>query len=148
MSWIDIVTPFIRGFESCSLTAYHGAADRPGLWSIGWGATGPGIVEGTVWTQDQCDQDLAAKIQSFGSGVDSLVTVSINDNQKAALVSFVYNLGVASLQHSTLLTLLNQGEYNGASIEFPKWNHANGVLVNGLTRRRDAEQILFNTVTT
>jgi lysozyme len=144
--WIDVATPFIKEFESCSLTAYHGAADRPGLWSIGWGQTGPDIVEGTVWTQDQCDLCLAADINSLGDEVDGLVSVPINENQKAALVSFVYNLGVASLQHSTLLAMLNASNYLGAALQIPLWNHANGAIVPGLTRRRTAECALFQTV--
>jgi len=132
MTWQDIATPFIQQFEGCELTAYHGAADRPGLWTIGYGATGPDIVEGTVWTQEQADDRFAATLQGFGAGVDSVVKVPLTDHQKAACVSFCYNLGMGSFERSTLLILLNQSNYSGASMQFPNWCKANGVQVAGL----------------
>jgi lysozyme len=60
-------------------------------------------------------------------------------------VDFVFNLGAGNFQSSTLLKLLNSGDYQGASGQFPLWNHAGGVVVAGLTARRLAEQTLFNT---
>lgn len=145
MSWQDVAYPLIKGEEGCSLVAYHGACDRPGVWTIGWGETGPGIVEGTSWTQEQCDAAFEQRMTGYGSGVDTLVKVPIDDNQKAALVSFAENLGLASLQHSTLLTMLNDSNYSGASAQFPYWNHSDGQVVPGLTGRRAAERILFDT---
>jgi lysozyme len=75
--------------------------------------------------------------------VDSLVKVSLNDNQYAAIVSFAFNLGVGNLKQSTLLKKLNAGDFAGAANEFAKWNKAGGKVLAGLTRRRAAEAELF-----
>ena len=144
MTWQSIAIPFIQGFESCELTAYHGAADRPGLYTCGWGSTGPDVTADTVWTQAQADTRFANDLEIVGVQVDNQVKVAMTDHQKAALVSFTYNLGEASLERSTLLSLLNARNYQGAAMQFPNWNHSNGVIVPGLTRRRLAEQRLFN----
>ena len=47
------------------------------------------------------------------------------------------------LSTSTLLRKLNAGDYAGAADEFLRWNKAGGKVLNGLTRRREAERALF-----
>jgi lysozyme len=74
-----------------------------------------------------------------------MITSQVNQNQFDALVSFTYNLGVGALHGSTLLHLVNQSDFTNAANEFPKWDHAGGVVVAGLLRRRLAEQTLFTT---
>jgi len=91
-----------------------------------------------------CEKDCV----KFIAAVDKVVKVPLNENQKIALVSFVYNLGPAALASSTLLKKLNKGGYKEAAEEFVKWNKArvNGgalVEVKGLTTRRKAEKELF-----
>ena len=81
--------------------------------------------------------------KDFGSFVNKVVKVALNQNQFDALVSFAYNVGNGSLQNSTLLKKLNSGDYQGASNEFEKWNKAGGKVLNGLTKRRTAEKELF-----
>jgi lysozyme len=75
--------------------------------------------------------------------VSAAVTVPLNDNQFAALVSFVYNLGAGALQESTLLGLLNGGNYNGAAEQFSRFVYAGGEVLQGLVTRRNAERALF-----
>ncbi len=72
-----------------------------------------------------------------------LVTVDLDQDQFDALVSFTFNLGAGNLQSSTLLKLLNQGEYTQAADQFLRWNKAGGRVLPGLTRRREAERALF-----
>jgi lysozyme len=55
----------------------------------------------------------------------------------------VYNLGGGNLRRSTLLRLLNAGDYAGAAKEFDKWNMAGGKVLAGLVRRRQAETDMF-----
>nr|WP_262983078.1 lysozyme [Chromobacterium amazonense] len=69
--------------------------------------------------------------------------MQLRQNQFDALVSFSYNLGLGSLQNSTLLRLLNQGDYAGAAGQFILWDKAGGKVLPGLQRRRAAEQALF-----
>ena len=72
-----------------------------------------------------------------------MVTCDLNQNQFDALVSWVYNLGPANLQASTLLKVLNAGDYAGVPAQIMRWNKAGGKVLEGLTRRRQAEADLF-----
>lgn len=132
----------IRQFEGLRLAAYQ---DMVGVWTIGYGHTGPDVTPGLAITQQRAEQLLINDLVQFECGVNDLVTVQINQNQFDALVSFAYNLGVGALQKSTLLRLLNAGSYKPAADEFPRWNRAGGNVVAGLTRRRYAERQLFLT---
>ena len=131
----------IKDFEGCKLKAYQ---DIVGVWTIGYGATGSDVIEGLQITQEEADKRLAADLEQFERGVMRVVKVPLTENQLAALVSFTYNLGIGSLWRSTLLQLLNKGDYEGAAMEFEKWSMAGGVVVKGLHNRRKAEKALFN----
>jgi lysozyme len=80
----------------------------------------------------------------FAAGICQLVSVDLTDNQFGALVSLSFNIGLENFKSSTLLKKLNFG-YPVANVspEFLKWNRARGKVLNGLTRRRIAEQKLF-----
>ncbi|OBU87131.1 lysozyme [Chromobacterium subtsugae] len=132
----------IKQFEGVRLAAYQ---DMVGVWTIGYGHTGPDVKKGMAITQQQADQLLAEDLQTFETGVGKAVTVPLNENQFSALVSFSYNLGLGNLRSSTLLRLLNKGDYAGAAAQFPRWDRAGGQVVPGLLRRRQAEQALFLT---
>jgi len=117
------------------------------------GHVGAEVHQGMVITQDQADDQFSNDVSFFERGVDMIVESRISDNQFAALVSFAYNVGLdidddakaEGLGDSTLLKKVNAGDLAGAALEFPKWNHVKGKVVAGLTRRRLAEQKLFNT---
>ncbi len=79
----------------------------------------------------------------FESQVRKLVSVLLNEAQLGALVSFTYNVGVGAFKSSTLLKMLNAGDYVGASLQFARWNKAGGKVLKGLTNRRLAETALF-----
>lgn len=143
MAWLEMAMDLAKQFEGCELAAYPDPARGWDLPTIGYGATGNGIVRGTVWTQQQAEDDLARRMTGFGARVDELVCASITDGQKGALVDFCYNLGAVALQNSTLLRLLNAGNAAGAADEFPKWVKAGAVVLPGLVKRRAAERALF-----
>lgn len=86
---------------------------------------------------------LRQDLKTAESGVQHYVNVDLNGNQFGALTSFTYNLGVNSLKTSTLLRLLNQGDYAGAAAQFPRWDKDGEQVVEGLLRRREAEKALF-----
>ena len=130
-------------FESCKLSAYQ---DIKGIWTIGWGHTGPEVVEGLIWTQEQADAQLLADIQASAQCVNEVVTVALTQGEFDALVDFVFNVGCGNFSGSTLLRLLNQGDYAGAAAQFDRWDHASGKVVAGLLRRREAEQNEFGGV--
>ncbi len=75
--------------------------------------------------------------------VNAVVVVPLGVNQQAALIDFVYNVGAGNFERSTLLALLNQGDYAGAAAQFARWDYADGIVLPGLLRRREAEATLF-----
>ena len=129
----------IKKFEGCTLKAYRCPA---GVWTIGYGRT-TNVKAGDTCTQAQADAWLLEEYQAFRAKVLKLVKVPLTANQLGALVSFTYNVGVGALANSTLLKLLNAGDYKGAVAQFARWNKAGGRVLNGLTRRRAAEALLF-----
>ena len=58
-------------------------------------------------------------------------------------MAWVFNLGPTNLQESTLLKLLNAGDYHSVPNQIRRWNKANGEVLEGLVRRREAEAIMF-----
>lgn len=130
----------IKQFEGLELKAYK---DSVGVVTIGYGSTGPHVSMGMVITQEQAESLLKQDVSRFEKGVSELVKVPLNQNQFDALVSFSFNLGLGNLKSSTLLRKLNFLDYVGAANEFPRWNKAGGVVLKGLTRRREAEKALF-----
>ncbi|EUL62006.1 MULTISPECIES: lysozyme [Enterobacteriaceae] len=134
----------IKEFEGCKLTAYQ---DSVGVWTIGYGWTQPvdgkPIRAGMTIKQETAERLLKTGLVSYESDVSRLVKVGVTQGQFDALVSFTYNLGARSLSTSTLLRKLNAGDYAGAADEFMHWNKAGGKVLNGLTRRREAERALF-----
>ena len=134
----------IKQFEGCKLTAYQ---DSVGVWTIGYGWTQPvdgkPIRAGMTIKQETAERLLKTGLVSYESDVSRLVKVGLTQGQFDALVSFTYNLGARSLSTSALLRKLNAGDYAGAADEFLRWNKAGGKVLNGLTRRREAERALF-----
>lgn len=131
----------IKSFEGLELEAYLCPAD---IWTIGYGHTG-NVKEGDRITKAEAEALLDKDLQTFRNGVKRLVKVPLNENQFGALVSFAYNLGLGSLQSSTLLKMLNAGDYTGAADQFLRWNKSGGKVLTGLVRRREAERAVFLT---
>jgi lysozyme len=77
------------------------------------------------------------------TAIDTYVQVPLNQNQYDALASFIYNVGATAFRKSTMLNLLNKGDYDGAADQFPRWNKQKGKVLKGLTTRRQKEQTLF-----
>jgi lysozyme len=132
----------LTSFEGCELTAYD---DGGGVWTIGYGHTGDDVYPELTISQTQAEELLRADLEKFESYVEDAVEVEIDENQFSALVCFCFNVGpeTEGFGGSTLLKLLNDGDYQGAANQFPVWNKVNGEPWPGLTRRRLAEQALF-----
>jgi len=139
----ELTKNLIKRFEGCRLTAYPDPGTGGDPWTIGYGATGAGIVDGTVWTQEQAEADLAHRVTELVNQVARLLTRELPEPSCAALVSFAYNVGIHALGDSTLLRLVNAGEYANAAAQFQKWVHAAGHVLPGLVKRRDAEREVF-----
>lgn len=113
-------------------------------WTIGWGDTGPDVVEGLVITEQQANERFARRMAlEFEPAVRKAVKVPLNQRQFDAVASIFYNGGVTALGASTLVRLLNMGDFAGAAGQFPRWNQSGGVVMKGLQRRREAERLVF-----
>ena len=130
----------IKHFEGCELEAYKCAA---GVWTIGYGHI-KGVTPESVITQEQAEQMLVEELNEYEGYINNMVTMPLSQNQFDALVSWVYNLGGGNLKASTLLKVVNSGEFNGVPEQIMRWNKAGGKVLEGLTRRRQAEADLFS----
>lgn len=139
-------------YESCKLKAYPDPGSpraRFGTgsghpWTIGWGDTGPDVVEGLEITQEEADARFARRMtKEFEPAVRREVRVDLNQKQFDALVSIFYNCGVEAISRSTLVRILNAHDFAGAATEFPRWNRSGGRVLKGLQRRREAERLVF-----
>lgn len=130
----------IKQFEACELFAYK---DVVGIWTIGWGHTGPEVKNGMEITQTEADRIFMVDLERIENGVVRALTRDVSNNQFAALVSLAYNIGVGNFQSSTLVKKINAGAMAEAAEQFLRWNKAGGAVFAGLTRRRQAEKELF-----
>lgn len=151
----DACVKLIKSFEGLSLKAYHGAADKPGVDTIGYGSIQypPDYLKGRMVklgdpdiTEAQAESFLKWEITQKTKAIDVLLRDDLSPNQFAALISFAYNLGDGALKQSTLRLKVNTNPHDPTiRAEFAKWVNANGKKVNGLVRRRQAEADLYFT---
>ena len=143
----------IKSFEGLILKPYHGAADRPDVFTIGYGTIKypPYYLRGKIValsdpaiTEGQAENFLHYEITKKASAIDLLLRDDLTPNQFGALLSFAYNLGEYALNHSTLRLKVNQNPRDPSiAAEFMRWVHSNGAIVDGLIRRRKAEADLY-----
>ena len=129
----------VKKFEGCKLEAYQCAA---GVWTIGYGST-HGVQKGDVWSQEKAEIMLIDELEEYGNHVSDAVTVPLHQCQFDSLTSWCFNLGPTNLNESTMLKVLNQGNYEEVPYQLKRWNKVNGQVNDGLIRRREAEALLF-----
>lgn len=132
----------IRRFEGLRLEAYRDAA---GIWTVGYGHTGPDVHEGMVITPAEAERLLAVDLQRFEAAVERSVVRPATQGQFDAMVSLCYNIGPNAFQQSTVLRRFNAGNDHGAAEAFILWVRARGTILEGLVRRRAAEIVRFLT---
>ncbi len=138
-----------REFEapgSPALTAYQ---DPGGVWTIGYGHTGPDVYAGLTITADQAEALLQQDMRSFERAVENMLTRPATQDQYDALVDFAFNEGAGQngLGGSTLLRKFNAGDLVGAARQFGEWDlsvyEGRMQVLQGLVRRRIAECVRF-----
>lgn len=142
----DAGLQLIRQWEGCRLAAY---VDAVGVWTIGYGHTGTvdgtPIAAGMTVTQAKADTLLMEDVQYFANAVDNVnyvpVTRELNDNQRDALISFAFNCGESSLKR----LCRGRGVKEIAEHITAYVYGANGVKLQGLVNRRNAELALYRT---
>jgi lysozyme len=112
--------------------------DTKGIPTIGVGHTGPEVYIGLAWTDEQIEDALRDDVQEAEDCVNKYVTVPLTQNQFDALVSFVFNVGVMAFRKSTLLRILNTGDYVEAATCFDMWHKPKEII-----GRRDSEREQF-----
>lgn len=134
----------IKEFEGFRGKRYLCPANKP---TIGYGHVIVDSERATLWnvelTEDQATKLLMKDLVRFEDAVSAMVAVPLTQGQFDALVSFAYNLGEAKLRSSTLLKLLNAGDYEGARKQINRWVYSKGKKENGLIRRRARETEMF-----
>lgn len=132
---------------------------RGDKWTIGFGHTGNDVYPNLVWTEQQSEDALTDDLMHALAVVDMYVTVPLNENQRSALALFVLNVGAGSRVDkanpgfigSTLLILLNQGNYTAVPAQLMRWDkytdRTTGEIkvAPGLQARRSAEIAIWNT---
>lgn len=114
--------------------------DPVNILSSCYGHTGPELKLGQTFTVDQCDKVFADDLIKHDKQLMSVVKVPFkSDYQHAAMLSFVYNVGIGNFSSSTMLKRLNAGNYGGACLELTKWVYAKKQKLPGLVIRRTKE---------
>ena len=129
----------LKHFEGCELKAYQ---DSVGVWTIGYGHT-KGIYEGLEITQSEAEKMLQDELPEYEGYVTDKVVPMLQQHEYDDLVCWVYNLGPTNLSSSTMLKKLNAGEFKEVPFQMKRWDKAGGQPLLGLTRRRNAEALLF-----
>lgn len=134
----------LQRHEGYSATPYR---DPVGIWTIGYGHK---ILPGerfTSLTRDEAIAILTRDVNIAEDAVNASVTVELSQAQFDALASFVFNVGTGNFRKSTLLRLLNQGDYAAVPAQLARWKYGtkDGQLVElpGLVARRADEGQLF-----
>lgn len=141
----------IKSFEGYHKLLSDGSAaaylDPVNIPTIGWGTiqypNGKSVRLGDVRTEAQCTEYLMHEVSGKATAIEKLVKVPLTQSMFDALTSFTYNVGVSAFSESTLLRMLNAGNYEAAGQQLLVWNKGGGRVLPGLVRRRDAEKALF-----
>ena len=132
----------IQRNEGLRLDAYQ---DSVGVWTIGYGHTGPEVVPGLRITQEQADQWFAERLaDEFEPGVEAAIgDAPTTQAQFDAMVSLAYNIGIVAFARSSVAASHRRGDNAKAADDFLMWNKAGGQVLAGLVRRRGEERKLY-----
>ena len=129
----------IKKFEGCETSAYQ---DSVGVWTIGFGHT-KGVEAGQTCSIEDAESMLADEMDEYEGYINNMVKVELQQHEFDSLVAWVYNLGPTNLSESTMLKVLNGGQFDRVPDEMNRWTRAGGEILEGLVRRRQAESLMF-----
>lgn len=133
----------IKSFEGLELRVYPDPATGGAPYTAGYGHTGSDVKPGMTVTQAMADAWFDKDVQKFEDGVSALLTAPTTQAQFDAMVSLAYNIGLGNFRSSTMLKKHNAKCWSCAAGQFLVWNRAAGKVMNGLTRRRNAERAMY-----
>ena len=129
---------FVPSFEGMVLRGYK---DPIGIVTACAGHTKTAVL-GRAYTLEECNRLLDQDLAEHAAGTMAAIKVPTTPGERAAYVSFTYNVGVGAFRSSTMLKKLNAGDHAGACNELLRWTKAGGKELKGLVRRRQAELAL------
>lgn len=133
-----LVIPVVAVFEGKVNRTY---SDVAGVLTSCYGHVGPELRMGQAFTDEQCLAQLEADLLKHAAALDC-VKRPMTDGQKAAFLSFAFNVGNGAFCSSTLVKKANAGDMRGACAELSRWTYAGGKFYQGLANRRAAERKL------
>lgn len=133
---------FVARWEGFLPYAYLDTIAVPAIMTIGYGHTG-NVHAGERVTKAQALRLLASDLAVAARAVRQGIHAKLSVRQRMALISLAFNCGGGAVIGSTLASKLNAGDYKGAANCFLEWDHAGGVVVQGLLNRRKAERAMF-----
>lgn len=133
---ISLTIGMIAYFEGVEYKPYK---DVVGVTTVCFGHTGADIIPTKTYSESECLALLEKDLSKVRKGVDPLIKVDIDDNTRAAIYSFAYNVGTGAFARSTMLKKLNAGDIAGACNELKRWTYAGGKEWKGLITRREIE---------
>jgi lysozyme len=162
MRFTEHARQLLEQLEGCRPTAYadqckslkdpgHVCVPQcKGVWTIGYGHTGPEVKPGLRWSPSQADSALASDLQRFILGVSAMLTEPLTDNQFSALVIFAFNVGLMALRGSSAMRLIKLGQLAQVPPALALWDKvhdSSGVpfVSANLAKRRTAEIALWRT---
>ncbi|AKK20574.1 phage-related lysozyme [Candidatus Liberibacter africanus PTSAPSY] len=138
-----LLVDMVERYEGVRVTAYKDPGR--GVWTIGYGHTGPDVHEGMTITQEQAEELLKGDLRKH---VDLLLSASpimasVSENRLAAVGDFVFNLGIGNYRKSTFKKCIDAEDWENAATECKKWIHGGGKVLPGLVKRRNEEAALL-----
>lgn len=129
LNWV----PYFEG------TILRGYTDPIGVVTACTGHTKTAVL-GRPYTPAECEALLLGDLADHAAGVEACVTEPLTVGQRAAFVSFAFNVGVDAFCRSTLTRKANAGDMPGACAELSRWVYADGQRLPGLVTRRQIER--------
>lgn len=120
-------------------TVYKTYRDPINVLTSCTGHTGPELKMGQTFTPEQCAQQLDEDLSTHADALEC-IDVPLTTGQKAAFVSFAFNIGEKKFCQSTLVKKANRGDMVGACAELSRWTQAGGRELPGLVARRAVER--------
>jgi len=116
--------------------------DPQGTWFIGYQHYGD-VHEGMEITEKEAQAKLEQEIDRLEPLLAGMLKVELNQGQWDALVMLVFDFGFGRFRSSALLRHLNEGDFERAAGEFPKWNQVGGRPNMTMIRRREIDLRVF-----
>lgn len=142
MNYLSKAMEIIKEFEGLRLKPYYCDA---GKLTVGYGHVILKTENYTQITKAEAIELLLKDLEKFNTAMNNCLKVELNDNQKSAILSLIFNIGITAFKNSTLLGIINIGaKQEQIKIEWMRWVHVKKKFNQGLYNRRLKEWSIYN----